>query len=135
MGTSYKLEGIFLIILDAQKIRSVLMNDLVSFLYLYWEVVLIIYDLAGFQGKNYTIIFLFAKIFFTSSFDKESKSSLRRIAVGIKVIYSIKITFPEKIRTVLLKALVLSHLHCPIVLFSCLKESFVATLKNNRTSR
>ena len=45
------------------------------------------------------------------SFDEEIKNVLRKMAVGIKVIYSIKNIFPEKTRPALLKALVLSHLH------------------------
>ena len=48
------------------------------------------------------------------------------MAVGIKVIYSIKNLFPEK--NYLLNAFVLSHLHYPIVLFSGLKKSFRVTL-------
>ena len=50
------------------------------------------------------------------------------MAVGIKNVNSIKNTFPEKSRSALLNALVLSHLHYPIVLFSGLKESFRVTL-------
>ena len=61
------------------------------------------------------------------SFDEEIKNVLK-MAVGIKVIYSIKNIFPEKTRSVLLNALVLSHLHYPIVLFSGLKKSLRVTL-------
>ena len=50
------------------------------------------------------------------------------MAVGIKNINSIKNTFPEKPRSALLNAPVLSHPHYPIVLFSGLKESFRVTL-------
>ena len=50
------------------------------------------------------------------------------MAVGIKVIYSIKNIFPEKTRSALLNVLVLSHLHYPIVLFSGLKKSLRVTL-------
>ena len=46
------------------------------------------------------------------------------MAVGIKVIYSIKNIFPEKTRSALLSALVLSQLHYPIVLFSGPKNHF-----------
>ena len=45
------------------------------------------------------------------SFDEEIKNVLRKMAVGIKVIYSIKNIFPEKTRSALLSALDLSHLH------------------------
>ena len=62
------------------------------------------------------------------SFDEEIKNVLRKTAVGIKVIYSIKNIFPEKTRSALLNALVLSHLHYPIVLFSGLKKSLRVTL-------
>ena len=57
------------------------------------------------------------------SFDEKITNVLRKMAVGIKVIYSIKKIFPEKTRSALLNALVLSHLHYPIVLFSDLKKS------------
>ena len=50
------------------------------------------------------------------------------MVVGIKVIYSIKNIFPEKTRSALLNALVLSHLHYPIVLFSGPKKSLRVTL-------
>ena len=50
------------------------------------------------------------------------------MAVGIKVIYFIKNIFPGKTRSALLNALVLSHLHYPIVLFSGLKKSLQVTL-------
>ena len=60
------------------------------------------------------------------SFD-EIKNVLRKMAVGIKVIYSIKNIFPEKTRSALLNALVLSHLRYPIVLFSGLKKSLPVT--------
>ena len=50
------------------------------------------------------------------------------MAVGIKVIYSIKIMFPEKTRSALLNALVLSHLHYPNFLFSDLRKSLRVTL-------
>ena len=56
------------------------------------------------------------------SFDEEIKNVLRKMAVGIKVIYSIKNIFPEKTRSALLNDLVLSHLHYPIVLFSGLQK-------------
>ena len=57
------------------------------------------------------------------SFDEEIKNVLRKMAVGIKVIYSIKNIFPEKTRSALLNALALSHMHYSIVLFSGLKKS------------
>ena len=58
----------------------------------------------------------------------EKKNVLRKMAVGIKVIYSIKNILPEKTRSALLNAFVLSHLHYPIVLFSGLKNSLRVTL-------
>ena len=62
------------------------------------------------------------------SFGEEIKNVLRKTAVGIKVIYSIKNIFPEKTRSALLNALVLSHLHFQILLFSSLKKSLRVTL-------
>ena len=50
------------------------------------------------------------------------------MAVGIKVAYSIKNIFPEKTRSALLNAFLLSYLHYPIVLFSGLKKSLLVTL-------
>ena len=51
------------------------------------------------------------------SFDEEIKNALRKIAVGIKVIYSIRKIFPEKNRSAALNAFVLSHMH--FVSFNC----------------
>ena len=65
------------------------------------------------------------------SFDEEIKIVLRKMAVGLKVIYSIKKIFPEKTRSALLNALVLSHLHYPNVLFSGLEKPLRVTLNNN----
>ena len=62
------------------------------------------------------------------SFDEEIKIVLRKMPVGIKVIYSNKKIFPEKTRSALLNSFVLSHLHYPIVLFSGLKKSLRVTL-------
>ena len=63
------------------------------------------------------------------SFDEKIKKNVRKkMAAGIKAIYSIKNIFPEKPRSTLLNALVLSHLHYPIVLFSGLKKSLRVTL-------
>ena len=63
------------------------------------------------------------------SFDEEIKNVLRKMAAGLKVVYSIKNLFPEKTRSALTNALVLSLLHYPIVLFSGLKKSLRVTLK------
>ena len=50
------------------------------------------------------------------------------MAAGIKVIYTSKNIFPEKTRSVLLTAFVLSYLHYPIVLFWGPKTSLRITL-------
>ena len=62
------------------------------------------------------------------SFDEEKTNVLRRMAIGLKVIYFIKNIFPEKTRSDFLNALVLSHLHYPTLLFSGLKKSLRVTL-------
>ena len=62
------------------------------------------------------------------SFDEKIKNVLRKMAVGMKVIYSNKNIFPGKTRSALLNTLILSHLHYPICLFSGLKNSFRVTL-------
>ena len=62
------------------------------------------------------------------SFDEEIKNVIRKMAADIKFIYSIKNTFPEKTRSSLMNAIVLSHLHCPFVLLSGLKKSLRVTL-------
>ena len=49
----------------------------------------------------------------------------------MKVIYFIKNIFPEKTKSALLNALVLSPLQYPIVLFSGLKKSFRVTLNKH----
>ena len=54
------------------------------------------------------------------------------MAVGVKVIYSIKNVFPEKTRSALLNAPVLNHPHYPILLFSGLKKSLRVTLNKQK---
>ena len=58
------------------------------------------------------------------SFDEQIKNVLRKMAVGIKVIYSIKNIFPEKTKSPLLNALVLSHLHNQLFCSQVLKNHF-----------
>ena len=50
------------------------------------------------------------------------------MAYGIKTLYSIRDYFPEKVSLLLLDALVIAHLHYPIVLLNGLTENLNTTL-------
>ena len=64
------------------------------------------------------------------TFQEEVKHILRKMACGIKTLYSIRDYFPEKVRLLLLNALVISHLHYPAILLSGLTENLNTTLEN-----
>ena len=51
------------------------------------------------------------------------------MACGIKFLYSIRDYFPEKVRLLLLNALVISHLHYPAILLNGLTENLNTTLE------
>ena len=63
------------------------------------------------------------------SFKEEVKHILRKMACGIKTLYSIRDYFPEKVRLLLLNALVISHLHYPAILLNGLTENLNTTLE------
>ena len=60
---------------------------------------------------------------------QEVKHILRKMACGIKTLYSIRDYFPEKVRLLLLNALVISHLHYPAILLNGLTENLNTTLE------
>ena len=57
--------------------------------------------------------------------------NLRKMACGIKILYSIRDHFPEKVRLLLLNALVISHLHYPAILLNGLTENLNTTLEKH----
>ena len=63
------------------------------------------------------------------TFQEEVKHILRKMACGIKTLSSIRDYFPEKVRLLLLNALVISHLHYPAILLNGLTENLNTTLE------
>ena len=63
------------------------------------------------------------------TFQEEVKHILRKMACGIKTLYSIRDYFPEKVRLLLLNALVISHLHYPEILLNGWTEYLNTTLE------
>ena len=63
------------------------------------------------------------------TFQEEVKHVLRKMACGIKTIYSIRNYFPMKTRLLLLNALVISHLHYPAILLNGISENLITTLE------
>ena len=63
------------------------------------------------------------------TFQEEVNHILPKIACGIKTLYSIRDYFPEKVRLLLLNALVISHLHYPAILLNGLTENLNTTLE------
>ena len=61
----------------------------------------------------------------------EIKNILRKMALGIKSMYSFRDIFPQKTRKLFLNALVVSHLHYLAILISGISEnSFIGELKH-----
>ena len=63
------------------------------------------------------------------TFQEEVKHVLRKMAGGIKTIYSIRNYFPMKTCLLLLNALVISHLHYPAILLNGISENLMTTLE------
>ena len=59
----------------------------------------------------------------------EIKNILRKMALGIKSLYSVRDIFPRKTRKLLLNALVVSHLHYSAILLSGISENHLTTLE------
>ena len=59
----------------------------------------------------------------------EIKTMLRKMALGIKSLYSEQDIFPQKTRKLLLSALVVSHLIYSAILLSGISENLLTTLK------
>ena len=59
----------------------------------------------------------------------EIKKILRKMALGIKSLYSVRDIFPQKARKMLLNALVVSHLHYSAILSRGISENFLTTLE------
>ena len=57
------------------------------------------------------------------TFQEEGKHILRKMPCGIKTLYSIRDCFPQKVRSLLLNALAISHLHYPAILLNGLTEN------------
>ena len=62
------------------------------------------------------------------TFQEEVKHILRKMACGIKSLYSIRDYFPAKLRLLLLNALVNSHLHYPAILLKVSTGNLNTTL-------
>ena len=63
------------------------------------------------------------------TFQDEVKSILQKMAFGIKSINSIKNCLPINTRLLLLKAIIVSHIHYPAVLLSGISSSLLISLK------
>ena len=61
----------------------------------------------------------------------EVQNILRKMATGIKVLYSIRNILPEKTRLLLLNSLVLSHLHYSSVLINGISQNLRLTLEKH----
>ena len=59
----------------------------------------------------------------------EIKNILRKMALGIKSLYSVRHIFPQKTRKLLLNALVVNHLHYSAILLSGISENLLTTLE------
>ena len=59
----------------------------------------------------------------------EVQNILRKMATGIKVLYSIRNILPEKTRLLLLNSLVLSHLHYSSILINGISQNLRLTLE------
>ena len=62
-------------------------------------------------------------------FRDEVKNILRKMATGIKTLYSIRDIFPTATRLLLLNVLVLSHLHYSSILLTGISENLITTLE------
>ena len=76
-----------------------------------------------------TVKYLDAYLDQNLTFHEEVEHILRKMACGIKTLYSIREYFPEKVRLLLLNALVISHLHYPAILLKGLTENLNTTLE------
>ena len=65
------------------------------------------------------------------SFQNEMKNILRKMATGIKVLYDLQNIFPEKIRSLLLNALVIRYLQYSAILLGSIRKISKLLLKNN----
>ena len=63
------------------------------------------------------------------NYQAEVKSLLMKMACGIETIYSVRDLFPEKTRSLLLNALVISHLQYSSVLLNGIIENLLTTLE------
>ena len=63
------------------------------------------------------------------TYQMEEQNILRKMATGIKVLYSIRNTLPEKTCLLLLNSLVLSHLHYSSILINGILQNLRSTLE------
>ena len=63
------------------------------------------------------------------TYQMEVQNILRKMATGIKVLYFIRNILPEKTRLLLLKSLVLSHLHYSSILVNGISQNLLLTLE------
>ena len=64
------------------------------------------------------------------TYEKEVKHVLKKMACDNKTIYAVKQFLPGKNCPLLLKALVLSHIHYPAILIQGISQNLLTTLEN-----
>ena len=79
--------------------------------------------------SNSTIKYLGVYLDQNLTFQEEAKHIFRKMACRIKTLYSITDFFPEKVRFLLLNALVISHLHYPVFLLNGLTQNLNKTIE------
>ena len=63
------------------------------------------------------------------TFQEEVKHILRKIARGIKIIYAIRKSIPQKLLILVLNALVISHLHYSAVIIHAIEQYLIMSLE------
>ena len=63
------------------------------------------------------------------NFQNEVKNLLKKIVFGIKTLYAIRESFPEKTRFWILNALVIRHVHYSAILLNGISENQVTSLE------
>ena len=63
------------------------------------------------------------------NFQNGVKNFLKKMACGIKTLYTIRESFPEKTRLMIMNALVISHVHYSAILLNGISENLLTTLE------
>ena len=75
------------------------------------------------------VIYLGGHIDSNLTFQEEVKHILRKMARGIKTIYAIRKSFPQKLLILVLNALVLSHLHYSAVIIHAIEQNLIMSVE------